>query len=93
MIYMHCSIRVSDFATWQAKMYSDRDLQLKAGLNLKHLWRALDDPNRAFILLEVHDKEKARQHLNPANVKKSSDVAGLLEFQWCFVESISVPSA
>ncbi len=93
MIYMHCSIRVADFATWQEKMYSDRDSQLKAGLILRQLWRSLEEPNRAFMLLEVQNKEKARQHLNPSDVRKSSDVAGVLEFQWCFVESIPVPGA
>jgi len=92
MVYMHCSIRVADFAAWQTKMYSDRDSQLQAGLTLIQLWRSLDDPNRAFMLLEVQDKETARQHLNPDEVRRSSDAAGVLEFQWCFVESIPVPS-
>ena len=74
-------------------MYSDLESQRQAGLRLKNLWRSLDDPNRAFMLLEVHDKEKAQRHLNPDDVKKSSDIAGVLEFEWCFAETVSVPSA
>jgi len=93
MIYMHCRIRVSDFAAWKAKMDGDKDSHRKAGLNLIHLWRGIDDPGLAFMVLEVEDKEKARQHLNPSEVRQSSDVAGVLEFDWRFVESIPVERA
>ena len=60
-------------------MDSDRDSQRRADLNLIRLWRAREDRNLAFMLLEVHDMERARQHLNPTDVKKSSSVAGVLD--------------
>lgn len=92
-LFMHCRIRVADYATWKSKMDSDNDSQLRAGLTLRHLWRGVDDPNLAFMILEVRDKEKARQHLNPGDVTKSSEVAGVLEFDWRFVENVSVQRA
>lgn len=91
MIYMHCSIRVADFRTWQTKMYADIQSQLDAGLKLIHLWRSVDNPNQAFMLLEVSDQDKAAQHLNPSDVKRSADAAGVLEFSWCFVQSVDLP--
>lgn len=90
MIYMHCRIRVSDYTTWKAKMDAHKGAQLQAGLDLKYLWRGVDDPNLAFMILQVEDKERARQFLNPSDVAKSSAAAGVLEFGWEFVENIPV---
>jgi len=87
MTYMHCRIRVADYAKWKEKMDADAKAQHDAGMYLKHLWRGIDDPNSAFFILEVHDREKARAFLNPADVAEASKEAGVLDFEWHFVEA------
>jgi hypothetical protein len=67
-------------------MLGDCDAQHDAGLYLVSLWRCTDDPNRAFFIMQAHSEEKARAFLAPASATKSRKNAGLLEFDWCFVE-------
>lgn len=86
MIYMHCNIRVTDYEKWKAVMLADDQAQHEAGMNLIHLWRGIDDPNRAFFILEVHDREKTRNFLNAADFKRPPESAGDLELEWHFVE-------
>ena len=90
MIYMHCRIRVRDFVSWKAKMDADVQAQHDAGMYLKQFWRGIEDPNRAFFIMEIHSEEKARAFLNPKDVAESSKSAGVSEFEWYFVESIPV---
>ena len=93
MIYMHCRIRVAEYAKWKERMDADAKAQRDAGMYLKYLWRGIDDPNSAFFILEVHDKEKARAFLNPADVAEASRDAGVLNFEWHFVTSVELQNA
>lgn len=93
MICMHCRIRVSDFARWKVEMNADVQAQRDAGMNLKYLWRGIEDPNSAFFILEVDDMEKARAFLNPKDVAEASKKAGVLDFSWHFVESVELKNA
>jgi hypothetical protein len=90
MIYIHCQVSFKDYPKWKASMDADGPVQLKAGLRLIHLWRGVEDPNRAFFVLEVDDKQKARDFLNPANVAEAESEAGAMDFEWHFVEEIAV---
>jgi hypothetical protein len=60
---------------------------------LKYLWRGVEDTNRAFFILEVHDMEKARAFLKPADVAEASKEAGVLDFEWHFVTMIDLQNA
>jgi len=93
MVYMHCQIRVSDFAKWKTEMDADAQAQRDAGLHLKYLWRGIEDPNSAFFILEVDDVEKARAFLNPKDVDEASKKAGVIDFEWHFVEGVEVRNA
>lgn len=93
MIYMHCRIRVADFSKWKAAMEADAEAQRNAGMRLIHLWHGVEEPNTAFFVLEVHSVEKVRAFLNPAGVAEASKAAGVLDFEWHFVESIEGYSA
>ena len=88
MLYMHCRIRVADFSTWKAAMEADADALRKAGMRLIHLWRGVEEPDTAFFVLEVHSVEKARDFLNPAAAAEAARAAGVLDFEWHFVERI-----
>ena len=90
MIYMHCRIRVADYAKWKERMDADAKAQRDAGMVLRYLWRGIEDPNSAFFILEVHDMEKARVFLNPADVAEASKKAGVLDFEWYFVTSVEL---
>jgi len=93
MIYMHCRIRVADYANWKERMDADAKARRDAGMYLKYLWRGIEDPNIAFFILEVHDMEKARAFLNPTDVSEASKEAGVLDFEWHFVETVGSYSA
>ena len=69
-------------------MEADAETQRNAGMRLIHLWRGVEEPNTAFFVLEVRSVEKARAFLNPAAVAEASKAAGVLEFEWHFVEGI-----
>lgn len=71
-------------------MEADARAQREAGMYLKYLWRGVEDSNIAFFILEVHDMDKARAFLNPKDVAKASKTAGVLNFQWHFVESVEI---
>ena len=93
MIYMHCRIRVADFPKWKAAMEADAKAQHDAGMRLIHLWRGVEESKMAFFVLEVYSVEKARAFLNPAAVAEASKAAGVLDFEWHFVESVEGYSA
>jgi len=92
MIYMHCRIRVADYTKWKERMDADAKAQRDAGMYLRYLRRGVEDPNSAFFILEVHDMEKARAFLNPADVAEASKKAGVLDFEWHFVTSVELAS-
>jgi hypothetical protein len=93
MIYMHCHVRVADYSKWKAKMDADAQAQREAGMYLRYVWRGVENPNRAFFILEVHDVEKARAFLNPTDVAQAAEEAGVLDFDWHFVESVEIKNA
>jgi hypothetical protein len=93
MIYMHCRIRVADYAKWKERMDADAKAQRDAGMYLRYLWRGIEDSNSAFFILEVRDMEKARAFLNPADVAEASRDAGVLNFEWHFVTSVELQNA
>jgi len=86
MGYMHFSIKVADFDQWKALLLADKKAQFDEGLSLVSLWRCTDDPNRAFFIMEASSEERARAFLAPPRAAKSRKNAGVLEFEWCFVE-------
>ena len=88
MIYMHCSVRFTDYSRWKASMDADAQAQREAGLHLKHLWRGVEDPKIAFFVLEVDDADRARAFLDTINVEKAEKAAGASDFERHFVESV-----
>lgn len=86
MLTMHFSIKVADYQKWKALMMGDRQAQHDAGLFLVSLWRCRDDRNRAYFIMEAHSEEKARAFLEPARTEEAKKAAGVLEFEWCFIE-------
>ena len=69
-------------------MEADAGAQHRAGMRLIHLWHSTEEPDTAFFVLEVRSIEKAREFLNPAAVKEAAESAGVLDFDWQFVESV-----
>ena len=86
MAHMHFTIRVADFGKWKALMLGDKQAQLDAEMVLLRIWRCREDRNRAFFLMEVHDENKALAFLAPSRSEESKKAAGVLEFEWSFVE-------
>ena len=74
-------------------MDADAQAQREAGMYLRYLWRGVEDKNRAFFILEVHDVEKARAFLNPTDVAQTVEQASVLDFAWHFAESVEIKNA
>jgi len=90
MLHIHCQVRFEDYSRWKASMDADAPAQHEAGMHLKHLWRGVDDPNIAFFVLEADDVDRARSFLDPANIREAEKAAGASDFEWHFVESVTV---
>ena len=86
MAHMHFTIRVADFEKWKALMLGDRQAQLNAEMVLLSIWRCREDKNRAFFIMEAHDEKKALAFLAPSRAAEAKKTAGVLEFEWSFVE-------
>ncbi len=71
-------------------MVASRKDHQRAGLRLIRLWRGLEDPNLEFFIMEAKDMKKAREHLNPADVKKASAEAAVIEFEWDLVSAVAI---
>lgn len=90
MTFLHCRSRFTDYDSWKADMDADASAQQEAGMFLKQIWRAIETPDVAFFVLEVRDVEKARAFLNPTSMEIAKTRAGVSEFEWHFVESMSI---
>lgn len=83
MFYMLIRHKVADFAKWKNIFDFHKAVQEKAGLKLKHLWRNIDNPNEAFVLMEVGDLQKAQAFLSSGDPKVRQE-AGVLDEPDCY---------
>jgi len=51
--------KVKDFSKWCAHFEEDSAAAAEYGVTLASLWRAADNPNDVFFLLDVEDVDRA----------------------------------
>lgn len=69
--------RVRDFGVWWSMIF--REIQAMAELNAHHVvvYRSIDDPNRVFVTIGVHEQEPLRALLRSPKVFEWFDAAGV----------------
>lgn len=87
MTSLLCRNRVADFSKWKAIFASHAQAHRDAGLQLRSLWRAVENPNNVFFLFEVTDASRARAFIaNPA-AAEAAQASGVIEGEYHFLES------
>ena len=89
MTNLLCRIRVSDFSRWKAVFTSHAQAHRDAGLQLRSLWRAVEDPDNVFFLFEVMDAGLARGFISNPAAAEAAVASGVLEGEYHFLESVA----
>jgi len=77
---MHAMIRqkVKDYEAWKKVFDEDGANRKMAGSKGGHVFRALDDPNNVFVLVEFEDKDKATKFMSSDGLKEAMKKAGVI---------------
>jgi hypothetical protein len=89
MIVMQCRNRVSDFSQWKSVFDSHAQAHRNAGLNLKAIWRTVEEPNNVFFIFEVTDTGKARAFISNPVAAEAAETSGVIDGEYHFPESAS----
>ena len=89
MTNLLCRNRVSDFSRWNAVFASHAQAHRDAGLQLRGLWRAVEDPDNVFFLFEVTDEGLARSFISNPAAAEAAAASGVLEGEYHFLESVA----
>jgi hypothetical protein len=87
MMVMLCRNRAADFSQWKAVFDSHAQAHRAAGLHLKSIWRAVEEPNNVFFLFEVTDAEKAKAFISNPAAADAAKTSGVLDGEYHFLES------
>lgn len=87
MTVMLCRNRVSDFSKWKAVFDSHAQAHREAGLDLRSIWREVEEPNNVFFLFEVTDTKKARAFISNPAAAEAGRTSGVLDGEYYFLES------
>jgi len=87
MTVLLCRNRVADFSRWKPIFDSHALAHRQAGLHLRHMWRAIGDPDNVFFWFEVTDLAQARAFLTTPSAAEAEKDAGVLEADFHFLES------
>ncbi|MGP8187092.1 MAG: hypothetical protein ACLQKY_13575 [Terracidiphilus sp.] len=88
MTSLLCRNRVSDFSKWKAVFTSHAQGHRDAGLRLRNLWRAVEDPNNVFFLFEVTDVGLARAFISNPAAAEAAVASGVIEGEYHFLDSV-----
>ena len=90
-MFMLCRNRVKDFTKWKAIFDTHRTVAHgQSGLRLTHMWREVDDPNNVFFIFAVEDRSRAEAFVNDPEAAKTGEIAGVIDGETHFVESVSL---
>jgi heme-degrading monooxygenase HmoA len=77
---LHALIRqkVKDFDEWKKIFDADDKQRKSAGSMGGHVFRSMDDPNEAFVLIEYNDLDKAKKFFQSDELKQTMKMAGVV---------------
>ncbi|MFH5833692.1 hypothetical protein ACG2F4_06355 [Halalkalibaculum sp. DA3122] len=71
--------KVEDFVRWREVFESHKNAQREAGMQLKKLWRNVDEPDEVILLFDVDDPEQAREFLYSADIPDAKNGSGVID--------------
>ncbi len=89
MVVMLCRNRVADFSKWKAVFDANAQSARDAGLNLRDMWRQLEDPNNVFFLFDVASVDKARAFISDPAAAEAGKISGVQEGEYYFLEHLA----
>jgi hypothetical protein len=78
MIYILVSHKVADFEKWKPVFDSDEKARKSFGVNVKKLFRSVDEPNDLHILFDAPDEASAKGCIERPELKKLMESAGVI---------------
>ncbi len=76
--FMISRIDVMDFADWKASYDSHKHARDAAGMTEKYLLQDADNPNKATMLFEVEDLERAKEFSSSDDLIEAMQDSGVL---------------
>ena len=71
--------KVRDFKTWKPVYDAHKPKRAEAGLNEKHLFRSVDDPNEVVLLFEAQDLTRAKAFGSSADLRHKMEEGGVVD--------------
>lgn len=78
--------KVEDYARWKRVFDAQEPAGRAAGLTVARLWRAADDPQQVFFLLEIDDRARAEAFMNAPESAAAGRRAGVIDGEVFFLE-------
>ena len=85
MIVLFCRNRVKDYTTWKRIFDANLGAARDSGLELRQLWRELDDDANVYFVFHVKDVEPARAFLTLPKSEEAGRAAGVLDGEYHFL--------
>ena len=81
--------RVRDFDTWYHYFDGDTSAAAEYGLSLAQLWRAMDDPNNVFFVLNVEDVDQANAFMTRPESREIGTKSGVIDGEFHYLEPVT----
>jgi hypothetical protein len=85
-MYLLVRNKVKDFDKWAKVFHKQNPAAEAAGLAVEHLWRDADDPNTAWFLLSVENREKADAFMAAPESAEAGEVSGVIDGEFHYLE-------
>lgn len=80
--------RVKDFSTWYPYLEEDSAAAAEYGVTLSSLWRAADDPNNVFFLLDIEDVNRADAFMARPQSRETGVKSGVIDGEFHYLEPV-----
>lgn len=77
---------VNDFSSWKQTFDSGAENRSRAGINVKNVFRATDNPNKVTVVSEVADTDSAKAFV--ANLRPVLEKIAISEPEIMILESV-----
>ena len=75
---MVSKITLKDYNVWRPLFDGNKDMQTENGMHIKGVYQSKQDPNTAFIVMEVEDIARAQEVLKKVKESGLQDKAGVI---------------
>ena len=80
--------RVKDYAVWRQVFDADTEAAADYGLSVARVWRAHDDANNVFFLLNVESVERANAFMARPESQANGERSGVIDGEFFFLQAV-----